>query len=293
MRCGRAAILTYFGLLFAAGLPFFYVLLLAHRSPRNAGFASVLWWLAPGLSALVTRLIFYRNLRDLGWKWAPIEYLFAAYAIPVLYITALYAPLTQWGYSYFSSPDARDIFFWMARHGYPASVPVVLAVWVLLEATAGVAFFFLVSLVSELGWRGFLVPELARHMSFTKAALVTGFFWALWEAPVVPFRDYQLDIPSWLSIACYAMVLIALSFPLTWFRLRTKSIWPGTLFYTVHFTWVTYIFRHSLRWTRTTTLIASTYGPGFALLCCLVACFFWRFRGQVDNETLAPSRQAS
>src|SRR2546430_1382585 len=36
------------------------------------------------------------------------------------------------------------------------------------------------ALGEEIGWRGFLVPELARSMSFSAVALTTGIIWATW-----------------------------------------------------------------------------------------------------------------
>lgn len=35
--------------------------------------------------------------------------------------------------------------------------------------------------LASLGWRGFLVPELAKFMSFTSVALTSGLIWAVWH----------------------------------------------------------------------------------------------------------------
>ncbi len=36
----------------------------------------------------------------------------------------------------------------------------------------------------EIGWRGFLVPELAKGLPFTAVALVSGIIWAAWHYPI-------------------------------------------------------------------------------------------------------------
>ena len=46
----------------------------------------------------------------------------------------------------------------------------------------------------EIGWRGFLVPELAKVLPFTGVALVSGLIWASWHYPItaVVYRDAGL-----------------------------------------------------------------------------------------------------
>jgi len=41
------------------------------------------------------------------------------------------------------------------------------------------------ALGEEIGWRGFLVPELFKTMGFTSAALFSGVVWACWHYPLV------------------------------------------------------------------------------------------------------------
>ena len=66
-------------------------------------------------------------------------------------------------------------------------VPISFAV----TATVFVVIGALTALGEELGWRGFLVPELARSTSFHRVALVSGGIWAAWHAPLIVFADYN------------------------------------------------------------------------------------------------------
>jgi hypothetical protein len=52
-----------------------------------------------------------------------------------------------------------------------------LAVSATIGFLAAMAFGF----GEELGWRGFLVPELVKIMGFTNVALISGAHWALWR----------------------------------------------------------------------------------------------------------------
>jgi hypothetical protein len=40
----------------------------------------------------------------------------------------------------------------------------------------------------EIGWRGFLVLELAKRHSFAATAIISGFIWAMWHYPIFLLR---------------------------------------------------------------------------------------------------------
>lgn len=45
----------------------------------------------PGLAGLITRYRYERTLATIGWKWAPGRVQFFSYAIPIVYVAAVYA----------------------------------------------------------------------------------------------------------------------------------------------------------------------------------------------------------
>jgi CAAX prenyl protease-like protein len=98
---------------------------------------------------------------------------------------------------------------------------------------AFVVFGSLQSLLSatgeELGWRGFLVPTLARSLSFGGTALLSGAIWAAWHVPLILFADYNAGTPAWFSVPCFAIMVVAIAVPMAWLRLRTASVWPAAI----------------------------------------------------------------
>ena len=61
----------------------------------------------------------------------------------------------------------------------------VIVFHLMLTATYSFVLLLLSVLGEELGWRGFLVPELAKFMSFTNVALTSGLIWAVWHWPLI------------------------------------------------------------------------------------------------------------
>ena len=53
--------------------------------------------------------------------------------------------------------------------------------FVVLTGTTGKLSRVAAGTGEEIGWRGFLVPELAKVLPFTGVALVSGLIWASWH----------------------------------------------------------------------------------------------------------------
>ena len=63
----------------------------------------------------------------------------------------------------------------------------------------------------ELGWRGFLLPRLAKHLGEVRAAWVMGLFWSLWHVPAwfdpaLPHHTMPI-VPTLLFIAFFGVFL--------------------------------------------------------------------------------------
>src|SRR6476469_4979731 len=87
----RAELATF--LLLTFGLSTGFYIFFAHAKTLNVAgglFVGMLMW-CPGVSALVTRLIFQRNVRGEGWAWAPSRYELAGYLLPIAYAACAYA----------------------------------------------------------------------------------------------------------------------------------------------------------------------------------------------------------
>jgi membrane protease YdiL (CAAX protease family) len=82
--------------------------------------------------------------------------------------------------------------------------------------------FFMMAIVDgplgeEIGWRGFLLPELLKKMKPVFAAVIVGCIWWAWHIPLY-FADGR-SIP-WIP---YLFNTVALSLIMTWFFLRTRE----------------------------------------------------------------------
>ena len=139
----------------------------------------------------------------------------------------------------------------------------------------------------EIGWRGLFVPELAKINSFNKTALISGIVWAAWHMPGIFLIDLNSSgTPALYAAACFAILLIAISFPFAWLTLRSGSLWPAVLLHASHNLFIYAIFDRLTRQGSVTPYISGEFGVGLALTGLVVAYMFWHMQ-----RTGAPVRQ--
>jgi len=265
----RAELGTYLGLTFGVSALFWALIINAGSLGTQGGrYVFLLMW-TPGVSALLTRLIFQRNLRGQGWKLGEVRWLALAYLLPVVYATVVY------GLVWLSGLGGVDL----SRFKY--SVVTFLAL--------GSAQSLLSATGEELGWRGFLVPTLMKTASFTQTALISGAIWAAWHMPLIFGADYNGGTPPLYSAACFAVMVVAMGFPFAWLRLRSGSVWPAAILHASHNLFVQAFFDRVTVNTGPTPWLVGEFGAGLALAFIAIAWMFWRARDAIA----APDQAAS
>jgi membrane protease YdiL (CAAX protease family) len=130
-----------------------------------------------------------------------------------------------------------------------------------------------------LGWRGLFVPELAKVTSFTKTALISGVVWAAWHMPGIFLADYShAGTPDLYAATMFAVTFVVISFPFSWLRLKSGSLWPAALFHASHNLFIFPIFERLTSDAEIIPYITGEFGIGLALTSAVVAYVFWRMQ---------------
>jgi len=258
-------ILTFLALTLAFSAIFYGLIIRAGTLSAGGGLYMLgLMW-CPGLAAIITTLLFQRNLRGLGWRLGRPRYWLISYVLPFAYALPVYVLVWLTGLGEFNTAVI------------PESTPV--PVYVLLIATVGVFTGGLLSgLGEEIGWRGLLVPELRKLTSFTNTALISGGIWAAWHIPLVFFADYNAGTPRWYGFLCFAIMVVGAGFAFAWLRIKSDSVWPAALLHASHNLFIQNVFDVMTRDTGRTAYIAGEFGAGLALACVIMAFLIWRKR---------------
>jgi membrane protease YdiL (CAAX protease family) len=232
---------------------------------------AALLMLAPGSAAVITYLIFERNLRPIGWRLGKLQYLLLALILPAGYCLAEYglAWLVGWG---------------RYNRQFPSGFSAVL-LSLLFNGT-------LSALLEEIGWRGFLVPKLVEVTSFTNTTLITGLIWALWHYPLIIYSDVRLgNTPLPYALLCFTAFTVGLSFPLSWLRLKSGSVWTAALLHGSHNAFMLHVFNVLTTDTGRTWLLLGEYGLVTAVIGSILAIIFWTLRKALpERKSFVPRK---
>ena len=280
----RKQVITYLVLTFAFSAWFYYLIISAGKMKMGPTYG--LMW-SPGVAALLTRLIYQRNLRGFGWGWGKTRYQIASYLLPPLAALAVYGLVWASGLGGLSG-EKLTTGIAKGLGGVSVPLPVIL----LLLATVGFLMSITSAMGEEIGWRGLLVPELAKVTSFTSTALLSGAIWSLYHYPLILFSDYNSGTPVWFVLICFTISVLAASFVFAWLRLKSGSVWTAVFLHASHNLFIQQIFDTVTVDRGSTRYFTTEFGLGMTLAYVLLAWYFWRRRGeltQVRQEVPEPA----
>jgi membrane protease YdiL (CAAX protease family) len=168
----------------------FSILLLDVHIPRETVLV-ILGNVAPGLVAIVMGLVNGEN---------PFRNLLRTPRAPsFLYAFAIFAPL------------AFSLSLFMAQENLSLSAFASLRLSRLVRLF--LANIFLAPLWEEMGWRGYLLPNLSKRIGLGRAALFVGFIWASWHLVLYRFvfrTSLYSYISAFVGIVAMAVILAVL-----------------------------------------------------------------------------------
>ena len=238
---------------------------------------------SPAFAAFATKRIFGERLGELPWKWGGARYAWLGYLIPLAYTFPVYLVVWLSGLGGFA--DGEFVKRTAEQFGWSNLSPgATLTFFVLLTATLGLVGKTSRALGEEIGWRGFLVPELSKVVGFGGVGLISGLMWAVYHFPVLLFADYNSGTPAWYGLGCFTVMVVADSFILAWLTLRSGSLWPAAIFHGSHNLFIQSIFTPLTRDTGPTKYIIDEFGIGLVITVTIAAVVAWRSVARGKNS---------
>jgi len=284
MANSRRQVLTYLFFVFLFSSCFYFLIIRArHLGAGNGLYVFGIMW-CPALAAFTTLKLFRRSLADLGWKWPATKYALMSWYVPLLYAASAYAIVWLSGLGGFPNPDF--VASLTTRMGPRLSPAIATILYVLLMGTFGLARSLSSALGEEIGWRGFLVPELSKNVGFTATALISGVVWALWHYPILIFADYNAGTATWYALTCFTVMVVAIAFIFAWLRLRSGSLWTGALLHASHNLYIQGIFTPLTRNTGKTAWFIDEFGALVPIVAVAFAIYFWTRRKELASRNV-------
>jgi len=251
-RVGFFVILTY-----AISAPFEYMAIVAGSMGAAGGLYALGGMWSPGIAAFITALVFRKEVGSFGWRWGKTRYQIWSILIPFLYCLIGYGLVWLFGLGGLMSDQ-------IPRR--------------LTHLAIGFSIGCVAALGEEIGWSGFLVPELAKSYGFTTDALTRGIVWSVWHYPMIIAGIYRNESPVWYNIVCFTVLLTGTSFIYTWLRLKTGSLWTGMFLHASHNACIQTFFTRITSATAITAYFIDEFGAALALLSVILGFAFWKKR---------------
>jgi uncharacterized protein len=228
--------------------------------------------MCPAIAALATQKIRGRTVSSLPWAWGNWRSNVQAYAVPAAYIALAYGLI--WAFGLGTPFNPETLSDWSDELGFPQNVPAV-SMFVMIALLASVQLVKSLGSIAgeEIGWRGFLVWELRKVMPFGAVSVVSGLIWAAWHYPIV--IKYGGGDPLF-QVACFTLMITAMSVIMTYFTFKSGSVWPAIIFHAAHNIFIQKIFTPLTAESDNTQMWIDEYGLMIPLVVTGFALFYWR-----------------
>lgn len=228
---------------------------------------------SPAIAVVLTKWIYKENIRDLNWKWPKAKYILASFAIPILYALVTYSIIwtAGWG-GFYNEEFVKDV---AVSYGISSLSPsLIIIIFIVMIGIFGMFRSCSFTLGEEIGWRGFLVPELFKKYSYIKTSLITGAIWAVWHYPVLIFGYYNNGTPFWYGLICLTIMIIGTSFIMAWFTIKSGSLFPAMILHAAHNLYIQRIFTPLTISNDKTPWFIDEFGIVLPLVTIMFAVYF-------------------
>ncbi len=260
---------------------FYFLIISAGRLGAGRGmYVTGLMW-CPGLSAIITSFILKRKISLLGWQWGSTSLQVRSYFTPLIYATIAYLIIWIVGWGHFYNPEyVTDMAKSFGFEKLPAGLVIILTF--IFLGLYGLPGSCANALGEEIGWRGFLTPELYGKLGYTKTSLITGLVWSLWHYPILIFADYNSGTPAWYGLSCFTVMVISISFVFTWFRIKSGSLWTAVLLHASHNLFIQGFFTPVTGDTGNTRYFVDEFGAVVPVVAICFAIYFYTRRKELN-----------
>jgi uncharacterized protein len=232
--------------------------------------------LTVGLATIGTCLICRRDLGSLGWRWGEWKYQYQSYLIPLAYAVIAYVGI--WAFGFGGWYDGN--FVEELRTGYMLeswSDESIIALHFVLTGTVSFVLLLPAVLGEEVGWRGLLVPALARNLSFTQVTLLSGVLWSMFHWPLMFLGFYgPYETPMAYQITLFTICLVSMSFVMTYIRYKIDSLWPAVTLHMSHNVFAQKFFSPMTEANEATVWFAEEFGLAVPLVAACFGLIYWR-----------------
>lgn len=236
----------------------------------------------PGISAILTALIFKDKIGNFGWKLGKPRFLVYSYLLPIVVSLLGYGLVWISKYSGFTTEQVAN-YKWAEMVGFDLPAPFIAGLLSKMIIVSLISIVFVFG--EEVGWSGFMTPKLRKVFSIPVTSVLVGVYWAIWHFPAIIGGFYGSGTPLWASLPGFTLVLVGASFIRTVLIEKSKSLWVGVILHTSHNVILMELFLEMTvdKGHINVDYLVSENGIFLGLVYILAAIIFWKI--QIKRST--------
>jgi membrane protease YdiL (CAAX protease family) len=234
----------------------------------------------PAVATLITLKIKKRSIPSLNWNWGNWKYIRLSYFIPALYGLITYVLI--WIFGFGNLANGEVITEWGKELGLigigTLNSTAIIIIGIILLGTVEVTRASATTLGEEIGWRGFFIYELRKVLSFTGVSILSGIIWASWHWPLIVYYGNNVA----LELTTFYVVIISMSFIMSYYTFKSKSLWPAVIFHAVSNVYIQKILPELTTKVKGTEHWLGENGIMFAIVTFAFGIYYWS-KGVEEN----------
>lgn len=225
----KKSVIAFLILTFALSSIIYVIWISGGEAATKSGISAILMW-CPAAAAFIVRSKYYKKEKLLGWNKCKSTFIFAAIAAPIIYLGlsyCIYWLVNKGSFAGNLNTLSAISSSYTNKLSHPSVVTVItliIAIFTSIIAAAG----------EEIGWRGFLLPQMAKIWNIKIAVIVSGLIWAVWHMPIMIAGLYLPGTPLWYKLPMFVIEVLTITVIMGVLRLKSNSVWPAILLHASH-----------------------------------------------------------
>jgi len=205
----------------------------------------------PAFAVLIMTYVFKAPTDEPGWYRLPVKWLLPALFLMPLIIHMVCLPLTVFlnagslPWQSWLKANREGFYHAPDNTGWGTLTIGDLVFRILFNAFTGVIVVSLLAFFEEIGWRAWMLPKLIERFDVKKGVFIGALIWALWHVPfMLSGILYLKDVPPYLLVGINPFGIFGAGIIISWFWLKTKSIWIVSIAHGALNNWGQYAFKY-------------------------------------------------
>ncbi len=240
--------------------------------PSSIYIGGLMW--CPSIATIITLKLKGRSISSLNWNWGNWKYIRLSYFVPALYGLITY--ILIWIFGFGNLVNEEMIIEWAKELGLVGigtlNSTSIIIIAIILLGTVEIIRSSATTLGEEIGWRGFFIYELRKVLSFTSVSIFSGVIWASWHWPLIVYYGNNVV----LELTTFYIVIISMSFMMTYYTFKSKSLWPAVIFHAVSNVYIQKILPELTIKNKGAEHWLGEYGIMFAIVTFVFGVYYWR-----------------